>query len=251
MRGGGKARRAQAGLAYLALLIAIAIIGVAAAASAQLGAIYQRRMAEEELLAVGGEFQRALLSYAAATPLGQPTQPRMLDDLVRDPRYPNAVRHLRKVYADPMTGKADWVLVKSPDGQTIVGIHSVSKAHPIKISHFPGEFQGFTDKKSYADWVFVARFPTLAPGGGLPNQSPGGMTPGGGLSNQFPTGMTPGGGLPSQSPGGMTPGGGLSNQFPTGMTPGEGLSSQFPTGMTASGGLSNQFPTGMSPTGGP
>jgi type II secretory pathway pseudopilin PulG len=133
-------RKADSGFAYLALMISIAVIGVA------------------------GEFQRAFVSYAMATPLGQPTQPRTIDELLRDPRYPNPVRHLRKLYADPMTGKADWVLVKSPDGQTIAGIHSASKAHPIKIAQFPAEFQGFGKKRSYTEWVFIARFPTLTQG---------------------------------------------------------------------------------------
>jgi type II secretory pathway pseudopilin PulG len=158
-------RAAQRGFAYLALLISIAIIGVAAAGTIQLGAIYQRRVAEKELLYVGGEFQRALLDYAQTTPLGQPTQPHTLDELLLDPRYPNPVRHLRKLYADPMTGKADWVLVMGLDGQTIVGLHSASMAHPIQISHFPKEFQGFERKKGYTQWVFVARFPQLLPGG--------------------------------------------------------------------------------------
>ena len=161
-RGPGRhARTAQRGYAYLALLILIAILGVAAAATVQLGGIYQRRMAEEELLFVGGEFQRALLSYAVATPLGQPTQPRTLDDLLRDPRYLNPVRHLRRLYADPVTGKADWVLVRSPDGQLIAGIHSASSAHPVKLAHFPADFRRFDDKRRYADWVFVARIPAV------------------------------------------------------------------------------------------
>jgi type II secretory pathway pseudopilin PulG len=166
-RGRGRARSAQGGFAYLALLISIAIIGVAAAGAIELGAIYQRRMAEKELLYVGGEFQRALLGYAESTPLGQPTQPRTLDELLLDPRYPNPVRHLRKLYADPMTGKADWVLVKGLDGQTILGIHSASTAHPIQIAHFPKEFQGFERKKRYTEWVFVARFAQLMPGGAV------------------------------------------------------------------------------------
>ncbi|MFM0340699.1 type II secretion system protein [Paraburkholderia fungorum] len=156
---------AQRGYAYLALLILIAIIGVTAAATAQLGAIYQRRMAEEELLFVGGEFQRALLSYALATPAGQLPQPHELADLVRDPRYPNPMRHLRKLYADPITGKDDWVLVRSPDGQGIVGIHSASTVHPIKLANFPSEFLGFGKKHSYVDWVFVAQLPMQTLGG--------------------------------------------------------------------------------------
>ncbi|MGG1945580.1 type II secretion system protein [Trinickia sp. NRRL B-1857] len=136
-------------------MISIAIMAVAAAGAAELGAIYQRRMAEKELLFIGDEFQRALVSYAQATPILQATQPRTLDDLLRDPRYPNVVRHLRKIYVDPMTGKADWVLVMAPDGQSIVGIHSASKEHPIQIARFPLQFQEFDGRRSYEEWVFA------------------------------------------------------------------------------------------------
>ncbi|WP_246796413.1 type II secretion system protein [Burkholderia perseverans] len=169
-RGPG-ARRGQHGLAYLALLIGIVIIGVVAAGTIQLGALYQRRMAERALLDIGDEFQRALLSYTDNTPVGQPTQPRSLEELVRDPRYPNPVRHLRRIYADPLTGKADWVLVRSPNGQTIVGIHSASHEHPIQLRQFPEQFRGFEDKHSYTQWVFVARPPQQ----GLGARAPGGV----------------------------------------------------------------------------
>jgi type II secretory pathway pseudopilin PulG len=178
MRAAGHARSRQGGYAYLALLILIAIIGVVAAATAQLGNVYQRRMAEKELLFVGGEFQRALSSYASQTPVGQLTQPHVLDDLVHDPRYPNPVHHLRKVYADPITGKTDWVLVMSPDGQTIVGIHSASLAHPIQIAQFPAEFQGFEDRHTYAQWIFVAQLPQV-PGQAPVSVPPSGVAPGG------------------------------------------------------------------------
>ncbi|MFM0572786.1 type II secretion system protein [Paraburkholderia caledonica] len=156
-RRGWRTSHRQRGLAYLALLIGIAIIGIAAAGTIQLGALYRRRMAEKELLYVGDQFQRALLSYADNTPLGLPTQPRTLEELLRDPRCPNPMRHLHRVYADPMTGKADWVLVLSRNGQTIVGIHSASREHPIKLRQFPERFRGFEDKRSYMQWVFVAR----------------------------------------------------------------------------------------------
>jgi type II secretory pathway pseudopilin PulG len=141
-------------------MISIAVIGIAAAGAAQVGAIYQRRMAEKELLFVGGEFQRAFISYAQATPARQLTQPRTLDELLRDPRYPNVVRHLRKIYADPMTGKADWVLVMSPDGQTIIGVRSASTERPIQIANFPFEFDKFAGKHRYSDWIFMAPFPS-------------------------------------------------------------------------------------------
>ncbi|HEY3600248.1 MAG TPA: type II secretion system protein [Paraburkholderia sp.] len=233
-------RTAQGGYAYLALLILIAIISVAAAGSAEFGAIYQRRAQEKELLAVGGEFQRALLSYANATPLGQPTQPRTFDDLLRDPRYPTVVRHLRKLYVDPMTGKADWVLVQSPDGQTIVGIHSASLAHPIQIAKFPAEFQGFEHKKSYAEWVFVVRVPALMQGQIPPGQtppdspSPNGVSPG----SAVPNGASPNGGFPgSSSPNGASPNGG----FPGSAFPG----SASPNGASPNSAFPNSAPSTM------
>lgn len=147
------------GFAYLALLITIAIIGVAAAATLQLGSILQRRAAEEELMAIGSEFRRALISYSSATPAGQPTSPPTLQALLKDPRYPNIRRHLRKLYVDPLTGSAQWGTVMSIDGKGIVGIYSLSTAKPIKIGNFETQFLGFTDKTSYADWVFMAVMP--------------------------------------------------------------------------------------------
>jgi type II secretory pathway pseudopilin PulG len=151
--------RPRRGFAYLSLLIVIAIIGVAAAATLQLGSILQRRAAEEELLAVGSEFRRALISYSGATPVGQPSVPPTLQALLKDPRYPNIRRHLRKLYYDPLTGSQQWGTVMSIDGKGIVGVYSLSTAKPIKIGNFETQFLGFADKTSYADWVFMAVMP--------------------------------------------------------------------------------------------
>lgn len=271
-RGPRRARRAcaparrhaasQGGFAYLALLILIAIIGVTAAAEAELGALYQRRAAERELLWVGNAYQRALLSYANATPLGQPAQPRTLDDLVRDPRYPNPVRHLRQLYADPMTGKNDWVLIMSPDGQTIVGLHSASTAQPIQIARFPAQFQGFEDKKHYTEWVFFARTPVLTQGArpdsagdGSANTLPvggaqTGSPPTNGLSfNGAPVGGSPAGNASSangspfggSSFGGSSTGNGATNSSPFGSPSGSPSASPF-GGSSFSGSMLNSAP---------
>jgi type II secretory pathway pseudopilin PulG len=143
------------------LLIAIAIIGVAAAATLELGSILQRRAAEEELLAIGSEFRRALISYASATPAGQPTAPPTLEALLKDPRYPNIRRHLRKLYYDPMTGSQQWGIVKTIDGNGIAGIYSLSTAKPIKIGNFETQFLSLADKTSYSQWVFMAVMPIV------------------------------------------------------------------------------------------
>lgn len=151
----GRKRIGTQGFAYLALLILMGIVSVVAAAGVSLGAIAQRRTVEEELLAVGAAYQDALIRYADATPRGQSRYPRSLADLLKDPRYPNPVRHLRKPFADPLTGSDVWGLVQLAGDGGIVGVFSLSDAKPIKIGNFDPEFQGFEGKTSYRDWKFT------------------------------------------------------------------------------------------------
>lgn len=146
----------ESGFAYVALLIAISIIGIAAATAVQIGSVLQRRSAEEELLAIGQEYRAALISYANATPAGQSSYPSSLDALLRDPRYPVLKRHLRKIYFDPMTGKQSWGTIPSPDAKGIVGVFSLSTDRPMKIANFEPIFKEFENKESYADWVFTS-----------------------------------------------------------------------------------------------
>lgn len=160
--------RLNGGFTYIGILILVAIIGVASVATIQMGSVVQRRAAEQELLEIGMEFQEALTSYANATPLGQLRSPRTLQELLKDPRSPNLRRHLRKLYADPLTGEAEWGIVLSPDGLGIVGLYSLSDATPIKIGNFDLVFRDFEGKTSYRDWKFVAVVQT--PGG--MNQNP-------------------------------------------------------------------------------
>jgi len=148
--------RRPKGFAYIALLIVVAILGTVVAAELKFGAVVRRRNAEQQLLEVGNQYRIALLSYAVATPAGQSPHPAALQSLLRDPRFPVVVRHLRKIYADPITGDDDWELVIAPDRSGIVGIHSRSKQHPIKIGNFAPEFQSFSGKNSYREWVFGA-----------------------------------------------------------------------------------------------
>lgn len=148
--------RSERGFTYLGLLILVAIIGIASAASLQAGAALQRRAAEEELLDIGMEFRNALISYANATPVGQRRTPSSLQDLLKDPRYPNPRRHLRKLYADPLTGKEEWGVIEAQDGGGIIGVYSLSNARPIKTGNFEVVFQDFAGKTSYREWRFMA-----------------------------------------------------------------------------------------------
>jgi type II secretory pathway pseudopilin PulG len=146
-------RLRQAGFSYIGLLIFIVIMAGMAATALQLGATMHRRAAEEALLSVGEEYRRAITSYYNAA-VSVPRYPKSLDDLLKDPRFPEPRRHLRKRYLDPITGKADWGLVAAPGGG-IMGVHSLSEDAPIKVDNFPKGMELFKDAKRYHEWVFA------------------------------------------------------------------------------------------------
>jgi type II secretory pathway pseudopilin PulG len=150
----GMCTKRSDGFTYIGLLIMIAIISLAATATLQVGAIQERRAAEEELLEIGAEYGQALASYATASPPGQKRSPSTLQDLLRDRRFPVPRRHLRKIYPDPITGKEEWGLVMAPDNSGIIGIYSLSNAQPIKIANFETPNENFAKKTSYRFWVF-------------------------------------------------------------------------------------------------
>lgn len=166
-------RHRAAGFAYLFLLIAVAVLAGATAWGTQAGAALARQGAEAQLLTVGQAFSRALDSYAQATPLGQPTAPRDLAELLRDPRYPQPMRHLRRLFDDPLTGQPTWGLLRDPQG-LIVGVHSLAPGEPIKQAGFEPEQAHLHEAKSYADWVFQRTQvpPSGNPPGAMPPPSP-------------------------------------------------------------------------------
>jgi type II secretory pathway pseudopilin PulG len=152
----GRAHRHQAGFTYLGLIIFVTVIGMVGAATLKVGSLLQRAEAEYELLEIGAEFSAALRSYAAATPKGQPNQPTALDHLLRDPRFPNPRRHLRRIFVDPITGKAEWGIIAAGEGGPIQGIYSLSQRQPLKVAGFDARFVNFENKKHLSDWKFTA-----------------------------------------------------------------------------------------------
>lgn len=153
----GKERRPVLtnGFAYLLLLTALAVLAGASSLSLNLGAAMTRRVAEEELLAIGAEYEQALTSYRSATPIGgrHGNGPRSLNELLKDTRYPVIKRHLRRVYPDPLTGRSDWGVVVEPNG-SIAGVYSLAQGVPIKKTSFPKYMPTFENATSYRQWVF-------------------------------------------------------------------------------------------------
>lgn len=140
---------------YVALLLAVAMIGGLSAVGLKVAGSIQQRAAEAELIAIGGEFSRALQSYADATPNGFPKTPESLAELLRDPRNPGIQRHLRRLYHDPLTGKADWGVVRDPE-RRIIGIYSLSERKPIKVTNFPEWLTISDGGAQHRHWIFAA-----------------------------------------------------------------------------------------------
>lgn len=150
-------RNPQIGFGYIGLLIALAVLSIMVSSALRLGAVVQRRDAELSLFIAGVAFSEALNSYALRSRPGQPEAPLELAELVRDPRFPGIVRHLRSIPVDPITGLADWVLERDEDSGRIIAIHSRSSARPIKVAGFDPLWFDLAGKTSYEEWRFVRR----------------------------------------------------------------------------------------------
>lgn len=144
------------GFTYIGLIVLLAILGLVGAAGMKTGSLMQRAAAEQELLEIGAAFSAALRSYAAATPRGQPPQPPSLEALLKDPRFPGVRRHLRKIFVDPVTGKAEWGVITAGDKAFVTGVYSLSTARPLKVGNFDARFLNFDNKERISDWKFTA-----------------------------------------------------------------------------------------------
>jgi len=147
--------RQQGGFTYVGLLIFIAVLGLMSAGVLRVGMTMQRHQDEQDLLERGQALAQALASYARATPAGQSRQPKAIEDLLRDPRYPKIImRHLRAIGVDPFTGQAQWGELRSEDKKGIIGFYSLSEQKPWRKSFVP-PFEDFEDKPRYKDWIFT------------------------------------------------------------------------------------------------
>lgn len=156
MRTVAMSRRAlrQGGFTYLGLLVLVAVMGVLLASAGEVWHTALQREKEQELLFVGNQFRQALKSYYEHAPPMSPRYPLRLEDLLEDPRMPSTQRHLRKIYRDPLTGRAKWGLLRGPAGE-ILGVHSLSRKEPLKKGNFSSADKAFENKQRYADWVFM------------------------------------------------------------------------------------------------
>jgi len=144
----------QRGFTYLTAITMVIIMGISLGAVGVSWRLIMEREREEELLFRGSQIRDAITRWYAprtgqhiATPLTD------LKDLLKDPRTPHTVRHLRRLYTDPITNK-EWTLITDP-AKGIQGVASVSEETPLKKDGFPVDLQDFTGKTRYSEWRFV------------------------------------------------------------------------------------------------
>lgn len=107
----------EQGFTYLGLLLAIAILGIGLTAASEVWVTTAKHQKMQELEWIGAQFKQAVGSYYAASPGSVQVYPASLEELLEDRRYLTIRRHLRTVYLNPFTGKADWERVIGADGR--------------------------------------------------------------------------------------------------------------------------------------
>lgn len=134
MQAGNGASSNQDGFTYLILLFSIAILGIGLATTGVIWSTESRLAKERELEFIGQEFVRAIESYYNATPGEVKTYPPTLEDLVNDTRFLFTKRHLRRIYINPLTNKADWKFLHSLQGG-IRGVQAKNLAGEVIYSY--------------------------------------------------------------------------------------------------------------------
>lgn len=160
-------KRQCAGFTYLALLFFVAIMGLTLSLTGVLWSKARQREKEAELLFVGAEFRRAIGSYYESTPGTVKRYPLSLDDLLSDGRFVINMRHLRRIYRDPMTLSTEWNVIRAPDGG-IMGVHSTSNDDVHNQVAYKQDGDGRGTARTYSHWHFIYVPPSVAASSNLP-----------------------------------------------------------------------------------
>jgi len=115
-----------------------------------------QREREQELLFIGHEFQAAIAAYYKSNTGGSSQYPQEISDLLEDTRGPEARHHLRRLYVDPLTGAADWTILRN-DTLGIAGL-TASWASPAARMRCRSKRRDFPwrtprcGRHCYCDW---------------------------------------------------------------------------------------------------
>lgn len=154
-----RCRRQQAGLTYIWALAAVALFGLGLAAIGPQFSLEAQREQEKDLLRVGRLYAAAIASYHASSPGALKQYPPNLEALLEDTRFVGTMRHLRRLYPDPIQPDRPWGVVKASDG-SIRGVFSISEAPPLRTQALDLGVTVLPPARKYSEWQFV---PTTQP----------------------------------------------------------------------------------------
>ena len=146
--------RYQSGYILVGLLILIMVAGYVLAAAGTKFSDARKREREQELIKVGDTIRKAIGNYYNQTPGVVKQYPPNLEALLKDERFPQPKRYLRKLYLDPVTQREGWGILEAPSGG-VMGIYSLSAAKPYKTKNFRLMYRHFENKKYYGEWYFA------------------------------------------------------------------------------------------------
>jgi len=150
-----KQAQKENGFTYIMVLLSVVVIGISLAAVGRYWSFVSQRDKEEELLFRGDQYVKAIDAYFRGAHGGANLYPKRLEDLIKDPASLKPKRYLRTLYRDPMTSKADWLLILEEKSGRIKGVKSRSSGVPVKTESFPAGYKDFSGKGSYSEWEFV------------------------------------------------------------------------------------------------
>lgn len=168
--------RSAAGFTYIAALVLVIVMGIMLGVVGQTWTQIMKREREQELIFRGTQIVQAIRRWRKPRPPhNQPLPLRELEHLLKDPASFANVRHLRRLYKDPLTDK-EWRIIKDSTGNNIIGVASTSEEEPLRQSfqtmtplsadekYLEQMFKSFEGKKKYSEWEFAYRGEAVAPG---------------------------------------------------------------------------------------
>lgn len=150
-------RLTNKGFTYIAVMMLVVVMGIALSMAGRYWSTVAKRDREEELLFRGDQIRKGIEAYYKWTAQkhgGTGIYPESLEELLKSKFSAAPKRFLRRIYKDPVTGKADWVIITDPS-KRVIGVRSASDEEPLKTSNFPLVYRNFEGKTKYSDWVFA------------------------------------------------------------------------------------------------
>jgi type II secretory pathway pseudopilin PulG len=148
----------EGGFTLPGLLVAVTVMLLGLQSAAFVWSQQEQRERERELLRVGGLYAEAIERYRDMSPGSVKTYPAQLQELLLDTRFVGTVRHLRRLYDDPVQPGRVLESVLNAEGR-IVGVRSTSTAAPIARAPTDLRGESLPAALAYSQWQFLARPP--------------------------------------------------------------------------------------------